>query len=56
MLLLAGLDRGPGSVELFLPQELTFLGRVVAQADLLLLPLTVDVARDVVSVLWVFLV
>lgn len=43
VLLLAMLAWGPGFSEPFLPQELAFLGKVMPQVDLLLLPLTIAV-------------
>lgn len=49
LLLLKMLECGPGLAEPFLRQELAFLGKVMAQADLLLLPLTVAVGCNVLS-------
>lgn len=50
MLLLEMLECGPGLAEPFLLPELAFLGKVVAQAELLLLPLTIAVRCNVFSI------
>lgn len=53
VLLLEMLECGPGLAEPFLQQELAFLEKVIAQANLLLLPLTIAVRYNLFSILLV---